>query len=159
MISFVFGNTSQADEMTTIVLGDYITGTTANTVYVPDLVIDNLKSASSLSTNSSGKVIVAPSDTRLKHNITDLSDSLTKVNNLRGVSFEFNEEVDIKGTKLGFIAQEVNEVLPVLVSKLPNTEDMLTVDYVGMIPVLVEAIKELTKQNLELKERLNKANL
>ena len=140
-------------------MGNNITGATANTVYVPDLIIDNLKNAASLSTNSSGKVIVTPSDERLKHNITDLSDSLNKVNNLRGVSFEFNEEVEIEGTKLGFIAQEVNNVIPELVNLLPNTEDMLTVDYVGMIPVLVEAIKELTKQNNELKTRLDNAGL
>jgi hypothetical protein len=36
---------------------------------------------------------------------------------------------------------------------------MLTVDYIGMIPVLVEAIKELTKQNNDLKARLDNANL
>lgn len=130
-----------------------------NTLVEGDVIINSLKNAASLATDSNGKIIVPPSDERLKHNITDLSDSLIKVNNLRGVSFEFNEEVNIEGTKLGFIAQEVNEVLPVLVNKLPNTEDMLTVDYVGMIPVLVEAIKELTKQNLELKARLDNANL
>ena len=124
-----------------------------------NIIINSLKNAASLSTDSNGKIIVTPSDERLKHNITDLSDSLNKVNNLRGVSFEFNEEVKIEGTKLGFIAQEVNNVIPELVNLLPNTEDMLTVDYVGMIPVLVEAIKELTKQNLELKVRLDNANL
>ncbi len=157
--SFVHGENSRALAKTTIVLADGIYGTAANTVYVKNLVIDGLVNAATLSTNSSGKIIETPSDERLKHNITDLSDSLAKVNNLRGVSFEFNEEVKIEGTKLGFIAQEVNEVLPVLVNLLPNTEDMLTVDYVGMIPVLVEAVKELTKQNLELKARLDNANL
>ena len=130
-----------------------------NTLVEGNIIINSLKNAASLSTDSNGKIIVTPSDERLKHNITDLSDSLNKVNNLRGVSFEFNEEVNILGTKLGFIAQEVNNVIPELVNLLPNTEDMLTVDYVGMIPVLVEAIKELTKQNLELKARLDNANL
>jgi hypothetical protein len=130
-----------------------------NTLVEGNIIINSLKNAASLSTDSNGKIIVPPSDERLKHNITDLSDSLTKVNNLRGVSFEFNEEVNILGTKLGFIAQEVNNVIPELVNLLPNTEDMLTVDYIGMIPVLVEAIKELTKQNLELKARLDNANL
>ena len=157
--SFVHGVSSQANGEGTIVLGNGITGTSTNTVYVNDLVIDNLKNAAGLSTDANGKIIVTPSDERLKENITDLSNSLNKVNNLRGVSFNFVEDVNVKGTKLGFIAQEVNEVLPILVKKLPNNEDMLTVDYIGMIPVLVEAIKELTKQNLELQERLNKANL
>jgi len=157
--SFVHGDNSKALNVTTIVFGDNITGSTANTVYVPDLVVNNLKNASSLSTDGDGKLIVTPSDERLKHNINDLSESLDKVNKLRGVSFEFNNDVNVEGTKLGFIAQEVNEILPVLVKKLPDTEDLLTVDYIGVIPVLVEAIKELTKQNLELKRRLDDANL
>jgi len=67
--------------------------------------------------------------------------------------------MNIEGTKLGFIAQEVNEIIPELINILPNTDDMLTIDYVGMIPILVESIKELTKQNLELKNRLDNANL
>jgi hypothetical protein len=51
------------------------------------------------------------------------------------------------------IAQEIEEVIPELVHKDDN-DGMLSVDYVSIIPVLIEAVKSLKLENDILKERL-----
>jgi predicted acyltransferase (DUF342 family) len=101
-----------------------------------------------------------PSDFRLKTNIEDIDNGLEKVNSLRGVSYNFINRPDKR--RLGFIAQEVEEILPELVI---NRNDYKLLNYVEIIPVLVEAIKELKKENENLKsnmklilDRLDKIN-
>jgi hypothetical protein len=92
------------------------------------------------------------SDKKLKSNINTLYNSLDKVKNMRGVSFEWNTG-NKKGQKdIGVIAQEVEEVLPEVVQDTilsvgefkDNIEKYKTVDYEKIIPVLIEAIKELS---------------
>jgi hypothetical protein len=92
------------------------------------------------------------SDKKLKSNINTLYNSLDKVKNMRGVSFEWNAG-NKKGQKdIGVIAQEVEEVLPEVVQDTilsvgefkDNIEKYKTVDYEKIIPVLIEAIKELS---------------
>ena len=56
-----------------------------------------------------------PSDYRKKKNIKDLSDSLDKVNALRPVTFELKKQFGTEGERVGFIAHEVQEVMPRLV--------------------------------------------
>ena len=96
-----------------------------------------------------------PSDQRLKKNVTDLSGSLDKIKQLRGVNFEWIDE-RTSGNNIGFIAQEVESVIPEVVGDggLPNTEDgeapMKNVSYEHIVPHLVEAIKELEARVKEL---------
>jgi hypothetical protein len=81
------------------------------------------------------------SDITLKGNIQTLTNSLDKIKALNGVTFTWNSDPD-KKTKIGFIAQEVQKVLPQIVNK--NFQDeTLGVEYTSIIPVLVNAIKEL----------------
>jgi hypothetical protein len=78
------------------------------------------------------------SDKRLKKNIKTVTGALATVDALRGVSFEWKEG----GAKsIGMIAQEVQEVIPDVVT----TDDTgyMGIKYTNMIGVLVEAIKEL----------------
>ena len=78
------------------------------------------------------------SDKRLKKNIKTVSGALDAVNALRGVSFEWKEG----GAKsIGLIAQEVQEILPEIISADDN--GYLGIKYTNVIGVLVEAIKEL----------------
>ena len=56
-------------------------------------------------------------------------------------------------TKFGFIAQQVQEVIPEIVSISPKTEDTLALDYKEIIPFLVESIKELKNEIEELKAK------
>jgi hypothetical protein len=97
--------------------------------------------------NSSGTL--TPSDERLKENVTSLTNSLSKVQQLRGVNFTWINQDRGTGNNIGFIAQEVEEVFPELVGDggLPNDENneapMKAVNYEKLVPVLVESIKEL----------------
>ena len=85
-----------------------------------------------------------PSDISLKENIKPISNSLDKVKKLQGVTFDWIQKedqiLDIK-EDIGFIAQDVEKVIPELVRK--NEDGLLSMRHQGIIPMLVEAIKEL----------------
>lgn len=89
------------------------------------------------------------SDSRLKQDITPIDNALEKVSALRGVTFkwrtkEFPDRGLAEGTKVGLIAQEVEKVLPELVST--DHEGYKSVEYANMVAVLIEAIKEQQAQ-------------
>ena len=126
-----------------------LSATTSNTVYVPDLVIDGLTSQDPIATDVNGKIVAGVSDIRLKKNIVDLPSALDVVKNLRGVSFEYTVESNMgSGIRFGFIAQEVQEIVPDLVRSRAKGDGMLNINYSEIIPWIVEAIKELTNGNL-----------
>jgi hypothetical protein len=79
------------------------------------------------------------SDARLKDNIVGLSGSLSTVCALRGVRYTMSGQPHV-----GFVAQEVREVIPEAVTQ--TREGTLAVDYTRIIPLLVEAVKELAKR-------------
>jgi len=94
------------------------------------------------------------SDIRWKKNISPLEGSLDKVNQLQGVSYDWNlEEYPDEGfsgsRQVGLIAQEVETVIPELV----HTDDngYKSVSYEKLTAVLVEALKELKTENEALK--------
>ena len=100
------------------------------------------------------------SDLRLKTNVSTISGALSKVNQLRGVNFEWKDEDRGTGNNLGFIAQEMETVIPELVNEagLPNDENgeapIKSVNYGNLTSVLVEAIKELSAKNDALEDRI-----
>jgi hypothetical protein len=84
------------------------------------------------------------SDINYKTNVETVENALVIVGSLRGVSFDWKES----GTgSYGVIAQELEEVLPELV----HGDNPKTVNYNGIIGVLIEAVKELKKEIVELK--------
>jgi hypothetical protein len=88
------------------------------------------------------------SDERLKTNIKHTKYGLEDVLKMRGVEFNWKEKLNGKHD-IGFIAQEVREIVPELVSEIEglNGEDShLAVDYTKVVPILVESIKELKKE-------------
>jgi len=92
------------------------------------------------------------SDARTKKDINYLNDSvLDKVMQLKPASFKYiqNDE-NVKG---GFIAQDVKEIFPDLVTKTQSEEDMMGVDYYGVIGILTKAIQELKQEIEELKNK------
>ena len=93
--------------------------------------------------------INSTSDIKLKENIHQIKDPLDKVMQINGVGFRWK---DTKEDALGVIAQDIEEVLPELVKSNDHTK---TVNYNGLIGVLIEAIKEQQRQILELKAQLN----
>ncbi len=92
------------------------------------------------------------SDERLKDNITPIEDPLAKVLSISGNTFRWNEKSDKKGNDVGVIAQEILEVLPEAVKERDN--GYLAVDYQKLIPLMVEAIKELSDKVKKLEEKL-----
>ena len=80
------------------------------------------------------------SDRELKKNIKRLDDALHKLNQINGVSFTW-KDTETMGSKshLGIIAQDVEKVYPELVGE---EDGYKTTDYNGLIPVLIEAVKE-----------------
>lgn len=85
------------------------------------------------------------SDENYKENVTTVSDALNKINQMRGVRFDWKES---GLPSYGVIAQELQNVLPELV----HGQDPKTVNYNGIIGVLIEAIKELKAEVEELKK-------
>ena len=89
------------------------------------------------------------SDARLKSNIVSLGSTLPKLLQIDGKSYE------MKGKqKIGVLAQEIKEVFPELVSEDDN--EMLAVNYQGLVPVLINALKEQDKIIKTQEERLSK---
>jgi len=81
------------------------------------------------------------SDQRLKNNITPIPNALDKVLSISGNTFDWNEKSGKEGKEAGVIAQEIFEVLPEVVTTRDN--GYLAVDYQKLVPLLIEAIKEL----------------
>ena len=93
----------------------------------------------------SGDVNIS-SDARLKSNIVSLGSTLSKLLQIDGKSYE------MKGKqKIGVLAQEIKEVFPELVSKDDN--EMLAVNYQGLVPVLINALKEQQSEIDRLKKQ------
>ena len=89
------------------------------------------------------------SDQRLKDNITPIPNALSKVLSISGNTFDWNENSGKTGTEAGVIAQEILEVLPEAVTTRDN--GYLAVKYDQIVPLLIEAIKELKAEINELK--------
>lgn len=94
-------------------------------------------------------VIVSNSDRRLKKNINNINNSIRKIQNLNGYHYNWIDEKKDKGLQTGVIAQEVEEIFPELVKT--DAKGFKSVNYVGFIPHLIESVKELKKENDQLK--------
>jgi hypothetical protein len=96
------------------------------------------------------------SDKRLKENIKPIDSALDKAMRLQGVTFNWKKSDSILeiGEDIGFIAQDVQKVLPELVRE--NKSGEFSLRHQGITPILLEAIKELKVEIEELK--LNKCN-
>jgi len=111
-----------------------------------------------------GDVLVAgfvsqPSDARLKKNILPAPNSLDKILKLNPRTYEYRsrEFSDLglpSGVQTGFIAQEVKEVFPEMVSSKEGESNFLTLSYDKLIPHLVGAIKEQQAEIQDLKKVL-----
>ncbi len=101
------------------------------------------------------------SDIKFKENILPIHDALFKVKQLRGVEFDWKKSFNDNGHDIGFVAQEVEKIdgLGVLVKDKKNfktDEDMKTLSYTKVVPLLVEAIKEQQTQIEELQSKVEK---
>jgi len=90
------------------------------------------------------------SDARLKSNIISLGSTLAKLLMIDGKSYTMKSNESM--SKIGLLAQDVQKVFPELVKTTNNKDKTLSVNYQGLIPVLINAIKEQQKQIKELKK-------
>ena len=114
--------------------------------------------------SASGNITAYSSDIRLKDFKGQIENALDKVNKLSGHYFEWNDtaknidaEAFKEGLEVGVIAQEVEKVMPEVVVEAPIVKihnldtDYKTVHYDKLVPLLIEAIKELKSEIEELK--------
>lgn len=89
------------------------------------------------------------SDGRLKKDVKNIRQALTKIKKLRPVTYRWksNDEMD-----QGLIAQEVQKVYPELV--LENDRGFLSVNYIMLTPMLIRSVQELDDENRSLKKDL-----
>jgi hypothetical protein len=100
---------------------------------------------------------VTTSDSRLKTDVLPLKDSLEKVSKLRGVYFSWVKSRPEEGLffdekrHVGVVAQDVQLVLPEIVGTVAHggNKQYLGVDYPSLIPLLVEAVRELDERTTE----------
>jgi hypothetical protein len=84
------------------------------------------------------------SDINLKKNIKIIDNPKDKLNQISGITFDWNENTDRTGTEYGVIAQEIEKVLPHCVVTRDN--GFKAVKYDNIIPLLIEAIKDIYKR-------------
>ena len=118
--------------------------------------------SSSNSIYATGDVVAAASDDRLKDKKGNIENALEKVNSLNGFHYNWNDKAVELGFRteeqkeeehIGLSAQDVKEVAPELVTE-SSLEGYDTVRYDKVTALLVEAVKELTEQNKELKAEI-----
>ena len=95
------------------------------------------------------------SDIRLKENIVRLNNSLEKISQINGYTFNYKDRPD--ETMPGVIAQEIEKVLPEVVYDFEQeNETYKAVRYANIVPLLIEAIKDLKGKVDELETQINK---
>jgi hypothetical protein len=95
-------------------------------------------------------VLTQPSDERLKRNMVPVKDALQKLTQLNGYNYYWKNENADQSLQTGVMAQEVQKLFPMLVKE--DNKGMLSVNYNGLIPVMIESIKEQQQQIDELKK-------
>ncbi len=93
-----------------------------------------------------------PSDARLKKDIRPIENALGKLLSIKGVGFSWVDELMGKGPDIGILAQDVETVFPELVSSVD--QKYKSVKYLGLIPVLIEAIREMENHVLNLQTQI-----
>ena len=105
----------------------------------------------------SGSVILT-SDLRLKKNIKPITNSLTTIQKLSPVSYEKKQSIqatDYTTIENGFIAQELQKILPDLVHESADKDKLLSVNYTAIIPILTKGIQEQQAIIEDQKKRLD----
>ena len=108
----------------------------------------------------SGDITAFASDERLKTNISPITEALSKVKSIDGFTYNFNDTAkelgfDTEVDYAGVSAQKVQKVLPEVVRPAPSGDDYITVQYEKLVPLLIEAIKELSDKVDDLEQKLS----
>ena len=137
----------------TIVSGAVATATTANALNTSNNYQVNSFGVGTSATGTAGEIRATNnitayySDDRLKTRSGNIQNALAKVMTLNGFHYQANEVAQALGyvakPEVGVSAQEVQAIMPEVVVPAPIDEKYLTVHYDKLVPLLIEAIKEL----------------
>jgi len=154
------GNKSNDGTTRSVSVWDYLTVNGSQTINGNLTVTGNITALNGCIQSS--QVGCAASDRRLKKNIATLTNVLPKLDQLRGVSFEWNHLAASMGHKegernIGMIAQELQKVYPELVATTKNSKgkEYLAIDYSKFTAVLLQSIKELKTQNNQMQQKID----
>ena len=129
-------------------------GTTLN---IAALACSNITAAGAIT--ATGNITAYYSDDRLKTRLGSIDNALNKVLSLNGFYFEANETAQALGytkkKEVGVSAQEVELVLPEIIAPAPIDAQYKTLDYGKLVPLLIEAIKDLNAKVDSLQTQLN----
>ena len=106
----------------------------------------------SISVTTTATAFNTSSDYRLKQNVEPMTGGLAKLAALAPKTFEFKSEPGVKVD--GFIAHEVQEVVPIAVTGEKDGEEMQGLDHSKLVPVLVAAVQELSAKVAALESAL-----
>ena len=123
------------------VTGDFAASATASAAHI---LVTGIISGSQL--EASGDVIAfSSSDRRFKDNLVVIEGSLDKIGKINGYEFDWNnKQTAYKGHDIGVVAQEIEAVLPEVVTT--RGDGYKAVKYEKIVPLLIESIKELQKK-------------
>lgn len=176
--AFAFGDYAAASSYGEFAIGRYNTIVSSNLtawdvndrVFVIGIGTDAANRADAVVVKKNGDMTVSknltvngtfsnPSDIRLKKDITPMDNALEKIKNINSVYYywkkdEFPERLFSDKKQIGFIAQDVEKVLPELVRT--DNQGYKSVDYAKMTVLLLQAIKEQQKEIELLKQKLEK---
>lgn len=95
-----------------------------------------------------GGTLSQSSDRRLKRDFSPLASSLEKLAHLKGYHYYWKDKDRDQSLQTGLVAQEVEALFPELVKT--DEKGFKSLNYTGLIPHLIESVKELAKQNAKL---------
>ena len=163
--STAMGDNTTASDYASLVIGQYNSSgssvtnsatsfSTSNTAFVIGNGADSSNKSDAFKVMFNGDTTVGgditiSSDARLKSNIASLGATLSKLLLIDGKSYEKDGK-----QRIGVLAQEIQEVFPELVTEDGN--EMLAVNYQGLVPVLINALKEQDEKINRLEKLVNK---
>ena len=103
--------------------------------------------------------VFAGSDLRFKENITEMTQSLEKLQTLEAIKYNYKVEYQEQNgfsskDQLGLIAQEISQVFPQAVAK--DRDGFLRVNYQALVPALIESVQTLNSKISELEDEVKK---
>jgi hypothetical protein len=129
-----------------------VLGRATETVYIPgtlsvsgNLSISAILGDITVTGNVTATAFITSSDYRIKENVVKLDDSYV-IDNLNPVTYK-NIKTDTQD--IGLIAHELQEIFPDLVKGTKDGEELQSINYTGLIPILIKEIKDL-KQNMSV---------
>jgi len=108
----------------------------------------------SITVNNAGTTYNTTSDARLKDNIETITDGTDKLMAMNPVTHKWIADPEAPAVH-GFIAQEMQDIVPEAVSGDPEGEEMMSMDYGRITPVLVAALQDAHKKIEALEARIN----